>query len=97
MWFIVTIAPGLFSGISAVMLLVPLVGSLYFSSSQPAPWGIWAMDAFGLLSALSVLILLKYRYIFLRQPQSRQRAWAGAAWAVHVGAFALLIAFLLRQ
>ena len=94
-WFLATIAPGLFSGISAALLAVPLVGSLYWSPNQPAPWPLWSTDAFGWLSALAVLILVKYRYAFLRQPQSRQRAWAVAAWLVHFGAFAVLIATLL--
>ena len=58
-WFLATIAPGLFSGISAALLAVPLVGSLYWSPNQPAPWPLWSTDAFGWLSALAVLILVK--------------------------------------
>ena len=96
-WFLATVAPGLFSGISAVLMLLPLVGSMYFSANPPAPWWAWATDAFGLLSAVAALILIKCRYGFLRQPQSRQRAWALAVWLVHLGAFAVLVAVLMPQ
>ncbi len=96
-WFLATIAPGLFSGISAALMLVPLVGSVYFSANPPAPWWAWATDAFGWLSALAALALVKFRHGFLRQPQSRQRAWAVTAWVVHLGAFAVLMVILARQ
>ena len=96
-WFLTTIAPGLFSGISAALMLVPLVGTVYFSPNPPAPWWAWATDAFGWLSAVAALILIRYRDVFLRKPQARQRAWALAVWLVHLGAFAVLMVILVRQ
>ena len=95
-WFVVAITPGFFSGICAVLMLVPLVVQLY-SPSGPAPWPIWAADAFGWLSCLAALVLVKYRYGFLRLPQAVQRGWALTAWAFHLTTFALLITFMWLQ
>ncbi len=91
-WLLVTVTPGAFSGIAAALLLIPLVGSLFFSASSPAPWPIWGVDAFGWLSGVSALVLVKYRYAFLRQPQAAQRVWAVMAWAIHFAAFAVFMA-----
>jgi hypothetical protein len=90
-WLLATVIPGFFSGICAALLAVPMVGSLFFSANSPAPWPVWAVDAFGWLSGLSALILVKHRYAFLRQPQATQRLWAGIVWLVHLFAFAALV------
>ncbi len=90
-WFIVAIAPGIFSSICAAFLLVPLMIGL-FRPSGPDPWQVWSVDAFGWLSGLAALVLVKYRYAFLRQPQAAQRVWAVMAWAIHIAALAVFIA-----
>jgi len=90
-WFVVAITPGFFSGICAAMMLIPLVGSLY-SPNGPAPWPVWALDAFGWLSGLAALVLVRYRYAFLRLPQTVQRGSAVMLWAIHLTAFAGLVA-----
>jgi hypothetical protein len=94
-WLLVTVIPGFFSGIAAALVTVPMVVSLFFSANAPAPWPIWATDAFGWLSGLTALVLVKYRYAFLRQPQATQRVWAVTLWLVHLGAFAALIGVIL--
>ncbi len=91
-WLLVTVIPSAFSGIAAVLLLTPLMISVYFG---PAPWQIWAVDAFGWLSGVSALVLLKYRYAFLKQPEAAQRVWAAMAWVIHLIAFAAFIAVVL--
>ncbi len=91
-WLLVTVTPGAFSGIAAALLLIPMVGSLFFSPNSPAQWPIWGVDAFGWLSGVSALVLVKYRYAFLRQPQAAQRVWAVMAWAIHFAAFAVFMA-----
>ncbi len=91
-WLLVTVIPGAFSGIAATFLMIPLVGSLLFSASSPPPWQVWAVDAFGWLSGVSALVLVKYRYAFLRQPQAAQRVWAAMAWVIHIIALAAFIA-----
>ncbi len=96
-WLLATVIPGFFSGISAAFLMLPLVGSLFFSPGSPAPWPVWATDAFGWLSGLSALVLVKYRYAFLRQSQATQRVWAGIVWLVHLFAFAVFMGVVLSQ
>ena len=94
-WFLIAVTPGFFSGIAAVILLAPLAGSLLLGQGT-APWVIWVTDAFGWVSVLAALVLVKYRFVFLRQPPARQRLWAAIAWAIHLAAFAvMLILFLL--
>ncbi len=93
-WFVATITPGFFSGICAALLLIPLVISVY-SASGPSPWQVWGLDAFGWLSGLAALAMVRYRYAFLRQPQAAQRVWAVMAWAIHLAAFAAFMAILL--
>jgi len=96
-WLLATIVPGFFSGISAALLMVPLVGALFLSPNSPAPWPVWVMDAFGWLSGLSALVLVKYRYAFLRQPQATQRVWAGIVWLVHLFAFAVFVGVVVTR
>ena len=89
-WILVTMIPGFFSGICAALMLIPL-GRTLFWANPPAPWPVWATDAFGWLSGLVAIVLVKYRYAFLRQPQAAQRVWAVTVWAIHVAAFAGLL------
>ena len=96
-WLLATVVPGCFSGISAALMMVVLVGELFFSPNPPAPWPIWATDAFGWLSGLVALILVKYRYAFLQQPQATQRVWAVAVWLVHLSAFGAFMGYALAQ
>ena len=95
-WFVVAITPGFFSAICAALMLTMLVMSLD-SPNQPAPWPIWATDAFGWLSGLAALVLMKYRYAFLRLPQAVQRRWAVTVWAIHLTALAMLMTFIWPQ
>ena len=44
------------------------------------------------LDAFAALVLVKYRFAFLRQPQATQRVWAVTAWAIHIAALAVSIA-----
>ena len=89
LWLLATITPGLFSGIAAGLLLIPMTFATFTGNSPP--WQVHMVEAFGWLSSLAALVLIKYRFAFLRQPQGVQRAWAAVAWAVHLGAFAVMI------
>ncbi len=93
-WLLVTATPGAFSGIAAVLLLIPLMTSVFLQGG-PVPWPIWAVDAFGWLSGVLALVLVKYRYAFLQQPQAAQRVWAVMAWVIHIAALAAFIAVAL--
>ena len=89
-WFLVTVTPGLFAGIAAALLLMPII-IVPLLGGGLAPWRFVAVDAFGWLSGLAALVLLKYRFAFLSQPQPKQRMWAAVAWGIHLLAFAVLI------
>ncbi len=91
-WFLLAVAPGIFSGIAAVLLLIPIVLMTIESGTRP-PWPILVVDAFGWASGISALWLVAHRFAFLRQAPRLQRTWAVAAWAIHVGAFALFVGF----
>ena len=94
-WFLVTITPGLFSGVAAALLLMPII-IVPLLGGGLAPWRFVAVDAFGWLSGFAALVLLMYRFAFLRQPQAAQRTWAVVAWGIHMAIFAavMLMIFL---
>ena len=89
-WLLATVTPGFFSGIAAGLLLIPLV-LVPLGGGGPAPWFVLIADAFGWLSGLGALVLVRYRHAFLRQSTSRQQVWALLAWAVHIWAFVLFV------
>ncbi len=88
-WLVVTIAPGIFSGIAAILLLIPIAISSV--STGTIQWPVIALDAFGMLSGIVAVVLVVKRYRFLRMLPPQQIFWAGVAWAVHVSAFMLLV------
>ena len=90
MWFVATVAPGIFSGIAAVILLIPLILAPLLGGGG-APWGVWLLDGFGWLSGIAAIGLLVFRIRFLRLRLPRQRSWAGASWLVHLGACLLFL------
>jgi hypothetical protein len=89
-WFLTTVTPGLFSGIAAVLVLIPIVLSATSGGGRP-PWPIILVDIFGWLSGFVALGIIAGRDRFLRQPVSRQVAAAVFAWLVHLAAFAALV------
>ncbi len=93
-WFLVTITPGLFSAIAAALLLMPIIIVPVLGGGL-APWRLVAVDAFGWLSGLAALVLLKYRFAFLRQPQAKQQTWAVLLWVIHLCAFFIFLSYML--
>ncbi len=91
-WLLVTVTPGLFSGICAGLLLIPI---FVLSGVNRPPWQILLADGFGWTSGLVALGLIRCRYTFIRWPEGRQRAWGIAAWIIHVAAFISLIVLVL--
>jgi hypothetical protein len=92
-WLLVTVAPSMFSGIAATLLLVPMI-MVPVAGGEPAPWPFVATEAFGWLSAAAGLLLAGRRHAFLRQSTAVQRRWAVGAWAIHVAAFLALVGIL---
>lgn len=87
---IATLAPGMFSGIAAGLLLMP-VAFLAFARSLRAPLEIVVLDLFGLTSALGSLMLFRRRREFMKQSRRRQILWVIVTWALHIAALAVFI------
>lgn len=86
LWFLLAVAPCMFSAIAAILLLVPMTLQVVMGGGMPEP-AIFLLDAVGWLSAIGGVLLVRRRFAFLRQAPGRQRAWAAGLWALHVLAF----------
>jgi len=91
-WLFAVVAPGFFSGIAAIFLLVPIVGRLFFGDGMMSTT-LNATDLFGWCSGIFAIIIAVKRHRFLTQSQALQRRWALAIWLVHIAALVLLITF----
>lgn len=92
-WLIAALAPGIFSGIAAVLFAVPLILiPILRPGPKGPPWQAYAMDAFGWLSALIAITLFVQRFRFLSQSHAVQATWAGVTWFIHIGFLVILFA-----
>lgn len=91
LWFLLTVTPCTFSGIAAGLLLIPLVLSTVLGGGTPQP-EIFALDAFGWLSGLAGVVLVRKRFAFLRQTTNWQRVCTAAVWGIHVLALLTFLA-----
>ncbi len=92
-WLVLAMAPGCFSGVAALFVLVPICMTIgrRFPPGQGLPWPVVFADAFGFLSAASVGLMYRHRHRFMSWTAHRQRAFAAAVWAIHVLAFVLVV------
>jgi NADH:ubiquinone oxidoreductase subunit 3 (subunit A) len=90
-WLVVAMAPGFFSGVAALFVLIPIFGTLWAGNRQNLPWPLVAADAFGFLSIASVGLMYRHRHRFMSWTLRRQGAFAGAVWGVHILAFGLFL------
>ncbi len=90
-WFLLTIAPGCFSGIAATFLLVPITVTFIrtFPARTGLPWPVVAADLFGFTSAAGVWLMYRHRHAILALKHSRQRWLAAGIWTIHAIALAL--------
>ncbi|MBC7835512.1 MAG: hypothetical protein H7Y88_10505 [Phycisphaerales bacterium] len=91
-WLVLAMAPGCFSGVAALFVLIPVYMHTRYPS--PAAKGVWAVmvaDAFGFLSAASVALMYRHRHRFMSWTARRQAAFAGAVWGIHVLVFVLIL------
>jgi hypothetical protein len=95
-WLLAAVAPGFFSGIAAIFMLVPIVGVLAFGNGR-LPLLIPAVDLFGWCSGVFAIILAIKRYRFIAKPRSTQRWWALGIWFIHVAVLGLLILYIVLQ
>jgi len=91
-WLLAAVAPGFFSGIAAVFLLVPIVGRLVFGDGQMSAT-LNVLDLFGWFSGVFAIVLAVTQHRFLGLSNDQQRLWALAIWLVHFIALVLLIVY----
>src|SRR5688572_30282901 len=93
-WLVLAMAPGCFSGVAALFVMVPigLTMGRSFPAGQGLPWPVVVADAFGFMSAASVGVMYWHRHRFMSLTARRQGIFAGAVWGVHVLVFALFVA-----
>ena len=87
---IASIAPGIFSGIAAMMLCAPM--TITTLRGNGPPWPVYLVDTFGWLSGFFALGLFAMRFRFLRLPLGKQVTCAAVIWFIHVTAFMILLA-----
>ncbi len=92
-WLVLAMAPGCFSGVAAVFVLVPIVLTLWhrLPAGQGVPWPVMFGDAFGFMSAASVALMYRHRGRIMSWPTRRQGLFAGSVWGGHVLVFVLLV------
>lgn len=92
-WLVLAMAPGCFSGVAALFVLVPVVATIgrSFPPGQGLPRPILAADIFGFLSAGSVALMYRCRHQIMAWNSRRQGAFVGAVWGVHIVAFLLVL------
>ena len=88
--FLAAMIPGLFSGICAILLLMPII-IVPMTGGATAPLGFVMLDAFGWLSGLVALGLFIERHRFLKQSETKQKMWVAGVWIFHLLAFAILM------
>ncbi len=81
------------AGIAAGLLLIPMIVQP-LAGGGPSQPQIFALDALGWLSALGGLVLVRYRFAFLRQTTKRQRMCAAAVWGINGLAFLALVTII---
>lgn len=96
-WLVLAMAPGCFSGVAALFVMVPIVATLWqrLPPGQGAPWPIMGADAFGFVSAASVVLMYRHRHRLMARRTRRQAIFAGAVWAIHVLMFLLFLTAML--
>lgn len=92
-WLVVAMAPGCFSGVAALFVMIP-VGLTFLGRLPPgqgAPWPVITADAFGFLSAASVALMYAHRHRIMGWKARRQAAFAISVWTVHILAFGMFV------
>jgi hypothetical protein len=79
---LLTMAPGIFSGIAAVIFGLEML--VYPKAHPPEMWFVYL---FGALSGIFAGLLFAWRWRFMKQKQRRQTYWAVGVWAIHIAVF----------
>lgn len=87
-WLMTAVAPGFFSGIAAVLLLIPLVMQ---SGGGGVPAEAVLLLLFGFGSGIVAVVLSSRYRRFIRLSEALQAGIATIIWIIHVGAFGLMM------
>lgn len=91
-WLILAMAPGCFSGVAAVFVLLPIYMNLWREGrTANGVWAIVGADVFGFFSAAMVVVMYKYRHKIMSWTTRRQGMFAAGVWGIHVLALGLVI------
>lgn len=96
-WLVLAMAPGCFSGVAAAFVLIPIFGTLWAGGSIGGPGSgglplpVLFADAFGFLSAASVVLMYRQRHRIMALPTQRQGIFAAIIWGIHILAFGLFL------
>lgn len=90
-WFILAIAPGIFSAIAGAVLAVPLTLQSMFGRIGDIPPEPWFAEGVAVVSIAVLATLLRRRWWFVALPVRRQRTLAVVIWGLHVAAAGYLI------
>lgn len=95
-WLVLAMAPGCFSGVAALFVMIPVFVTFWqrLPPGHGAPWPVMVGDAFGFLSAASVVLMYRHRHRIMAWTARRQGAFAAGVWGVHVLMFVLLVGAL---
>lgn len=91
-WLVLAMAPGCFSGVAALFVMVPVVITVWhrLPAGRGAPWPVFVADAFGFLSGASVAVMYRHRHRIMSWSTRRQAVFAFSVWGIHVLMFLLL-------
>ena len=92
-WLVIAMAPGCFSGVAAMFVMIPVFVSIWqrLPSGQGAPWPVMVADAFGFLSAGSVVLMYRQRHRIMGWTARRQGVFAATVWGIHILMFGLVV------
>jgi hypothetical protein len=93
-WFLATVAPSLFSGIAAVLMMI-LILTAQLTGAGTLPPVFFALVLFGFASGVVGLVLIVRRHQFVQLRPQVQRTWAMVAWAIHGTPFLGLVVLVI--
>jgi hypothetical protein len=90
-WLLLAAAPGCFSAVAVVLMLVPVLLTIRGGFLAGVPYPILGAWVFGVISTASIFVLYRERHRVLRRSTRGQILFALLAWAVHILAFILTV------
>ncbi len=91
-WLVLAMAPGCFSGVAAVFVLLPIYMNVWREGrTENGVWLLVGADLFGFVSAAMVAVMYKHRHRIMAWSARQQGAFAASVWGIHVAALGIVI------